>query len=133
MRVVLDTNVYISAVMSGGLPGALLDLAFVRSFDTIVSPALLDELDEKLRLKFEVTGEDAAVIRARIMNIARLVGPEETLHVIEEESGRRPRARMRGHGASRLYRKRRSPSFHAWELPRHPDNAGAAIPRSHGT
>jgi predicted nucleic acid-binding protein len=51
--------------MSGGLPGVLLDLAFVRSFDTIVSPALLDELDEKLRLKFEVTGEDAAVIRAR--------------------------------------------------------------------
>jgi predicted nucleic acid-binding protein len=51
--------------MFGGLPGVLLDLAFVRSFDTIVSPALLDELDEKLRLKFEVTGEDAAVIRAR--------------------------------------------------------------------
>jgi len=85
MRVVLDTNVYISAVMFGGLPGALLDLAFVRSFDTIVSPALLDELDEKLRLKFEVTGEDAAVIRARIMNIARLVEPEETLQVIEED------------------------------------------------
>jgi putative PIN family toxin of toxin-antitoxin system len=46
MRVVLDTNVYISALMFGGLPGALLDLAFLKSFDTMISLALLDELDE---------------------------------------------------------------------------------------
>ena len=29
-RVVLDTSVYISALMFGGLPGSLLDLAFLR-------------------------------------------------------------------------------------------------------
>ena len=60
MRVVLDTNVYISALMFGGLPGALLDPAFLKSFDTMISPALLDELDEKLRGKFEVSAEDAS-------------------------------------------------------------------------
>ena len=59
MRVVLDTNVYISALMFGGLPGDLLDLAFLKSFDTMISPALLDEVDEKLRGKFEVSAEDA--------------------------------------------------------------------------
>jgi putative PIN family toxin of toxin-antitoxin system len=64
MRVVLDTNVYISALMFGGLPSALLDLAFLKSFDTMISPALLDELDEKLRGKFEVSAEDASAIRA---------------------------------------------------------------------
>jgi uncharacterized protein len=85
MRVVLDTNVYISALMFGGLPGTLLDLAFLKSFDTLISPALLDELDEKLRAKFEVPAEDAAMIRARIVSITHLVEPEETLHVIEED------------------------------------------------
>jgi putative PIN family toxin of toxin-antitoxin system len=85
MRVVLDTNVYVLALMFGGLPGELLDLALLEAFDTIVSPVLLDELDEKLRLKFEVSAEDVSLIRARIMKIAHLVDPEETLHVIEDD------------------------------------------------
>lgn len=85
MRVVLDTNVYISALVFGGLPGALLDLAFLRSFEAIISPALLDELDEKLRMKFEVSAEDAVLIRARILDIAHLVRPEERLRVIAED------------------------------------------------
>ena len=58
-RVVLDTNVYISALMFGGLPGSLLDLAFLRAFTLIVSPAQLDELDEKLQAKFGRSPEDA--------------------------------------------------------------------------
>jgi uncharacterized protein len=70
----------------GGLPGALLDLAFLKSFDTMISPALLDGLDEKLRGKFEVSAEDASAIRARIVSIAHLAEPRETLHVIGEDS-----------------------------------------------
>ena len=54
IRVVLDTNVYISALLFGGLPGSLLDIAFLQSFVLVISPALLDELDEKLLLKFEI-------------------------------------------------------------------------------
>lgn len=85
IRVVLDTNVYISALMFGGLPGSLLDLVFLQSFATIISPALLDELDEKLRLKFRLSREDAALIRARIENSARMVDPEETLSVVTDD------------------------------------------------
>jgi hypothetical protein len=66
--------------LRNAVPGALLDLAFLKSFDTMISPALLDELDEKLRGKFEVSAEDASAIRARIVSIAHLVegpaGPE---------------------------------------------------------
>src|SRR5713226_8668514 len=84
-RVVLDTNVYISALMFGGLPGSLLDLAFLRAFTLIISPALLDELDEKLRAKFEMAVEDAAFLRARLENLAQVVEPQETLSVITED------------------------------------------------
>lgn len=46
IRIVADTNIFISALMFGGLPGAFLDLAFQGSFLLITSPTLLDELDE---------------------------------------------------------------------------------------
>jgi len=85
IRLVIDTNVYISALMFGGLPGALLDLVFLQSFVTVISPDLLDELDEKLRLKFDVSPEDAATVLDRIAGIAQVVHPEETLQVIRED------------------------------------------------
>jgi uncharacterized protein len=85
MRVVLDTNVYISALMFGGLPGSLLDLAFLRSFTLIISPDLLQELDEKLRGKFRVPAADVAFIRARLENVAQVVHPRESLSVIAED------------------------------------------------
>lgn len=85
IRVVFDTNVYISALMFGGPPGSLLDLALLQSFLVIISPPLLDELDEKLRLKFEVPAEDTAIIRAKLESIAKIVSPDMVLHVIADD------------------------------------------------
>jgi putative PIN family toxin of toxin-antitoxin system len=85
IRVVLDTNVYISALMLGGLPGSLLNLALLQSFLLVISPDLLDELDEKLRIKFEVSAEDTAMIRAKLESIAEIVRPGTILDVIEDD------------------------------------------------
>ena len=84
-RVVLDTNVYISALLFGGLPGDLLEVAFLRSFRLIVSPALLDELDEKLHEKFGVSREDVGLLRARLESVSLVVEPGERLHVIADD------------------------------------------------
>jgi len=84
-RVVLDTNVYISALMFGGLPGELLDLAFLRSFTLIISSLPLEELDDKLRDKFGVSPEDAAFLRARLERVAQVVEPRDVLRVIDED------------------------------------------------
>jgi putative PIN family toxin of toxin-antitoxin system len=46
IRVVVDTNVYISALMFGGLPGEFLGLAFAGGFLAVTSPVLLDELEK---------------------------------------------------------------------------------------
>jgi len=85
IRVVFDTNVYISALMFGGVPGSLLDLALLQSFLLVVSPALLDELDEKLREKFEVAAEDAAIIRDKLESVAEIVRPDMVLQVITDD------------------------------------------------
>jgi putative PIN family toxin of toxin-antitoxin system len=84
-RVVADTNIYISALMFGGLPGSFLDLAFLRSFQLVTSPILLDELDEKLRLKFGLSQDDAARVRAKLESVALVVQPKTTLQVITED------------------------------------------------
>jgi putative PIN family toxin of toxin-antitoxin system len=84
-RVVADTNIYISALMFGGLPGAFLDLAFAGSFTLITSSVLLDELDEKLRGKFEVAPPDADLIRSRLENVAELVSSPHRLSIITED------------------------------------------------
>ncbi len=85
IRAVLDTNVYISALMFGGLPGALLDLAILQSFLPITSFALLDELDEKLRFKFELSAKDVAVVRAKVEGISEIVRPDKILRVIKDD------------------------------------------------
>jgi uncharacterized protein len=84
-RVVADTNIYISAMMFGGLPGSLLDLGLLRAFTLITSPPLLDELEDKLRVKFGVSAGDAAAIRAKLENAADVVNPDLTLDVVKDD------------------------------------------------
>jgi putative PIN family toxin of toxin-antitoxin system len=85
IRVVADTNIFISALMFGGLPGSFLDLAFLRSFQLVTSPILLDELDEKLRLKFGLSAKDAEQVRAKLESTAMVVEPKIALTVIMED------------------------------------------------
>lgn len=85
IRVVADTNIFISAVMFGGLPGTFLDLAFMKPFQLVTSRVLLDELDEKLRGKFEVSPDDADIIRLRLGAVALIVEPDSSLKVMEDD------------------------------------------------
>ncbi len=85
IRVVADTNIFISALMFGGLPGSFLDLALAGSFLLVISPALLNELDEKLRLKFELSIEDADLVQARLRGAALVVSPSIVLDAIRDD------------------------------------------------
>jgi putative PIN family toxin of toxin-antitoxin system len=84
-RVVADTNIYISALMFGGLPGSFLDLAFLRSFQLVTSPPILAELDEKLRIKFGLSPADADLVRKKLEGLALVVVPTAVLKVISED------------------------------------------------
>lgn len=84
-RVVADTNVYVSALMFGGLPGIFLDLALLESFTLVASAVLLDELDEKLRLKFGIASQDTAAIRAKLESVAHTVQPACALDVVKDD------------------------------------------------
>ena len=85
MRVVADTNILISALLFGGLPGKFLDLALRRRFTLVTSKALLDELDEKLRGKFAVSESDALAIRAKLEGNATLIEPDFELNAVPDD------------------------------------------------
>jgi putative PIN family toxin of toxin-antitoxin system len=85
IRVVADTNIYISAIMFGGLPGSVLNLGVMQAVRLVVSPALLDELDEKLRTKFRLSAKDARAIRAKLESVADVVKPQIVLEIVAND------------------------------------------------
>lgn len=52
LAVVLDTNIYISAIISNGNPGKLINLIFEKKLRAFTSPTILLELSQKLHQKF---------------------------------------------------------------------------------
>ena len=53
LRVVADTNVYISALNFGGVPDQVLTLARRRRIEIFVSRPILDEIEKVLKRKFQ--------------------------------------------------------------------------------
>ena len=52
IRVVLDSNVYISALLFGGNPRRVMELAQAGVFQTFTSPEIIEEIEDVLRRKF---------------------------------------------------------------------------------
>ncbi|HEX4568385.1 MAG TPA: putative toxin-antitoxin system toxin component, PIN family [Vicinamibacterales bacterium] len=58
MRVVADTNVHVSAIIFGGKPHAILDLAPDGQIELFISDDILKETERILRDKFKRTPEE---------------------------------------------------------------------------
>lgn len=56
------------------------------TFTLVISPAILDELDEKLRLKFQVSAKDASAIRLKLTTVAVLATPDLILEAVPDDS-----------------------------------------------
>jgi predicted nucleic acid-binding protein len=63
VRVLLDTNILVSAVLFGGLPRRLLQRALRGEFDVVTSPALMAEFEEVLG-RFDFDASVAAAARS---------------------------------------------------------------------
>jgi putative PIN family toxin of toxin-antitoxin system len=84
-RVTVDTNVLISALVFEGLPGEFLALARAGSFQLITSPALLDELDEKLRFKFLWSPARASQVRRELEMLCEVVSTVNHLVIVKDD------------------------------------------------
>jgi putative PIN family toxin of toxin-antitoxin system len=83
MRIVLDTNVLISALaFPGSKPDQILRGIRRGEMDLYVSPFILAELDRVLRQKFRLNKTDADDQINAIRSIAHLIRPTEQVRVI---------------------------------------------------
>ena len=84
MRVVLDTNVLVSALHFGGRPRRLLEDVLRGDHTLIVGPAILGELEAGLVETCGWARDRAAAVRAELEAIAEVVTPVEVPRVCRD-------------------------------------------------
>jgi len=85
-RIVLDTNVLISAVLFGGKPRDLFRFVVQGRIDAFTSPALDREFRNVLsRPKFKLTTEDCFLIYKEIETVIMMVFPKTTVEVVQSD------------------------------------------------
>ena len=84
-RVVLDTNIFISAILYGGNPRKVVELAIFEDVEVYISLQLVDELSRVLRDKFTLGSVEIDKIISEIKDFAEIVTPRVTLQVVEKD------------------------------------------------
>jgi uncharacterized protein len=79
MRATLDTNVFVSALVFGGVLGQILDLHTDEAFILCSSPTIMNELKQVLVERFEWEEEDVEATLEAIFSRAEIVEPTMTI------------------------------------------------------
>lgn len=86
LRVVLDTNVYISAlIFSTGSLGAIIEQAKLRTYQPVMSPYIIAEFTRKLREKFSVPEARVEDYKRLLVHFSELVVPHDIPMVIPHD------------------------------------------------
>lgn len=85
LRVVFDTNVFISALLFGGVSRDILNLARQREITLVTSPSILRETAKKLREKFKWPEHNIQKLLRQTSHLAELVNPKESLQIIKPD------------------------------------------------
>jgi putative PIN family toxin of toxin-antitoxin system len=85
IRVVLDTNVFVSSIFRGGKPRAIIDRILREEIYGGISQALLDEIEDALtRGKFQFSKEYVFSAISEIWNYMIPVIPKSIIHVSKD-------------------------------------------------
>ncbi len=84
-RIVVDTNILVSATVFGGLPDRVLDLAREGKIEIITSPCILEEYSRILKVKFTFSPERVLEALLEIRGLTTLTNPRITLDVVKED------------------------------------------------
>ncbi len=91
LRIVLDTNVLVSHfILPNGNPTKILHLALAGKATIVLSPPILEELEDVLGRKLGFGPTDAAAARTSIETIAELVTPVHAIdHIAQDDADNR--------------------------------------------
>ncbi|OJI09319.1 putative toxin-antitoxin system toxin component, PIN family [candidate division WWE3 bacterium CG09_land_8_20_14_0_10_39_24] len=85
IKAVLDTNVYISAIIFGGNPRAIIELCINNMVDTYTSSLILLEIAKKLQSKFLWNRTDVALAIKTISKTSKVIVPQQKFNVVNED------------------------------------------------
>ena len=87
IKVVLDTNIYISGILFAGKPREVLDLAIKGKIHVFISPDILSELRDVLsRKKFGFSPERVDIIIREIESITTMINPAKKYSIVSHDS-----------------------------------------------
>ena len=81
LRVVADTNVYVSIFQFRGKIGEILDLAVAGTIELCISEPILEELQGVLANKFQWSPERTEEVARTLLRFCRFVTPQQSLRV----------------------------------------------------
>ena len=123
---VCDSNVYISAIVFGGIPRDVVMLGEHRQIQLVVSPGLVSEVERVLARKFEWEQRRVRRICQPLWETARLVKPVTDVSVCRDPKDDHLLALAMDGEARYLITGDRSGTQ---PIPRHPDRNARSIPR----
>jgi len=86
MTVVIDTNVVLSAILFGGKPKQVLEMALSGSIQLAISESLVNELQGVLqRPKFELSAQLIQTVVSEYASIARWIEPSQHFNVVVDD------------------------------------------------
>jgi putative PIN family toxin of toxin-antitoxin system len=88
-RIVLDTNVYISALFYGGKPRQILKAALDGQFQLLISLSLKAELERVMREKFQSSSSEIDQFIASLSESAEWIAPTQPLRMCIDEPDNR--------------------------------------------
>lgn len=89
VKVVLDTNVLISAIAFGGKPEEVLNLVLEEKIIGLTSPILLAEFKEVYRKKFQLRAVDFELTVKNIEEMFEILQPKKTLEILNDDDDNR--------------------------------------------
>ncbi len=88
-KVVLDTNIIISAIGFGGKPRKILNLVLDKRICAVTSPVLLAEFEDIIFKKFLLLADGFEKINRQIRKNFKLVSPQKTINILKDEPDNR--------------------------------------------
>jgi len=85
LRVVIDTNVYISAIFWGGKPRQVIDLGRDGNIQIFTSEDIEQEILDKLMTKFGLNSDDAGRVMADFSTFTKPIRASRRIHVVKDD------------------------------------------------
>lgn len=89
LRVTLDTNIIISALLFGGNSRKIVEKIVNREFRVYTSPRLISELKEVLIKKFKFSNEKITNLEVQILSLFTVINPTKSITVARDPDDNR--------------------------------------------